>query len=395
VEILLEKPLRRSAVHCAPVSGKRELATFIRLPRLLYESMEGFVPRLDFAERQALDPDRGPFFQHGVARYWIAWRDGKPIGRISANIDHLQSEPYGMFGCLDATDDTDVVNALLGEAEKWLVERGRSLVRGPFALSINGESGLLVEGQTASAMTMMPWHPEYLAAHIIAAGFREVKSLLAFAVDLRGIEISKLPQMVKTPKLSSSMRVRPLNLKDLQSESVTIARLFNDAWQDNWGFVPLTALEVSALTRAFHIFLVPECCVFFELNGTPVAVALILPNLAELTGDFGGKLLPLNWARLLIRAWRKDYRSGRLILLGVAKHLRNSVAGALAPFAMLAEFCRHGDKYPISELEMSWVLEENRAMRSIIERFGGRITKRYALFEKSIAANGLGGSNLA
>src|SRR5262249_17245762 len=117
-------------------------------------------------------------------------------------------------------------------------------------------------------------------------------------------------------------------------------------------------------------------------EGAPIAVALVLPNLAELTGDFQGKLAPLNWARLLIRAWRKDYRSGRLVLLGVAKHIRSSIVGVVAPFAMITEFTKYGKRYPLTELEASWVLEDNRAARSILERFGGRVNKRYAVYER-------------
>src|SRR5262249_42291105 len=157
-------------------------------------SMPGFVPRLDIGERQALDPKQAPFFKHGEAQYWIAWRDSKPVGRISAQIDRLSDERLGMFGCLDAADDADVLRALLKEAEEWLGARGKTVMRGPSTLSINGESGLLIEGQLAPAMTMMPWHPAYLAGHAVAAGLSEVKRLLSYSIDLRGVDVSKLPE---------------------------------------------------------------------------------------------------------------------------------------------------------------------------------------------------------
>jgi len=358
------------------------------LPRLLYASLPGFVPRLDFGEKQALDPGKAPFFKHGAAQYWIAWRGDQPVGRISAQVDQLQDDRLGMFGCLDAADDPETLRALLAQAEEWLSTRGKTLIRGPFTLSINGESGLLVEGQRAPSMTMMPWHPAYLKDHLAASGFSKVKELLSYAIDLRGVDLSKIPAAVKTPRLSAAIRLRGLDMKNLESEAKTIVRLFNDAWRNNWGFAPLTDDEVLTLTHAFHIFLVPECCVFVEFEGAPVAVALVLPNLAELTGDFHGRLVPFNWARLLFRAWRKDYRSGRLVLLGVAKHVRNSIVGAVAPFAMIAEFTKYGERYPLVELEASWVLEDNRPVRAILERFGGRINRRYAVFEKLVSGTG-------
>jgi len=363
------------------------LTAFLRMPRLLYDGLEGFVPRLDFAERQALDPKRAPFFRHGIAHYWTAWRDGKPVGRISAQIDRLQTEPYGMFGCLDAVDDPQVVALLLGQAEKWLTERGMTACRGPFTLSINGESGLLTDGQGAPPTTLMGWNPAYLEKHVISTGYNRAKVLLAYGLDLKGVDAAALLQAVKTPKLLPSVSLRTLKLGNLDSECEIIARVYNDAWRRNWGFVPITTDEVTTLAHAFRPMLVPECGIIVELDGEPIAVALILPNLAELTGDFGGKLLPFAWARLLWRMLRKDYRSGRLALFGVAERYRMSILGSAIPLAIIGEYIRYSRKYGLSQLELSWVLEDNAGARSVVEKMGAKITKHYSILEKTISAS--------
>ena len=371
-------------IRCVPVTSGRDFSTFLRLPRLVYGGMASFVPRLDFAEKLALAPKHAPFFKHGIAQYWIAWRDGKPVGRISAQLDRLQSESYGMFGCFDAIDDSDVVQALLKEAETWLRQRNQTSMRGPFTLSINGESGLMTKGQDEGPMIMMPWHPTYLERQLSAAGLTAVKTLLCYATDLRTFRENEVAGRIRIPKIPDTVRVRSLNLKNLDSEARIIADIFNSAWSDNWGFVPIEVHEVQTLAHAFKPFLVPECGSVVEVDGVPMAMALILPNLETLTGDFGGRLLPFNWVKLLYRMVRKQYRSGRMLLFGVDKRLHGSLLGAVAPFAMLSHYARSAGKYRLHELELSWVLEENRAIRSILERFGCRETKRYTVFEKAI-----------
>jgi GNAT superfamily N-acetyltransferase len=371
-----------AAIRCTAVVTKSDFTAFIRLPRLIYRGMKGFVPRLDLGERLALDPKKAPFFRHGTAQYWMAWRDGQPVGRISAQIDRLQSEPYGCFGCFETIDDADVVRALLYEAERWLRERGAGKVRGPFTLSINGESGLMTEGQDLGPMIMMPWHPRFLAQHLQTAGYNAVKTLLCYSLDLRGFSRRDVPGTVKMPRMPENVRVRPLNLKTLNAEAKLIADIYNSAWQDNWGFVPLAVEEVETLAHAFKPFLVPECGVVAERDGVPVAMALVLPNLETLTADFDGRLLPFNWARLLYRAMKKNYQSGRMLLFGVDKSVQGTVLGAIVPFAMLAQYARYAEDYQLQELEMSWVLEDNHAVRAMIERFGCTQTKRYTVFEK-------------
>ena len=375
-----------SAVACIPVSSRRDLARFIRTPRLIYRGMPGFVPRLDFGERHALDPKLAPFFLHGTAQYWLALQDdGRIVGRISAQIDRLQTESFGMFGCLDSIDDADVVRALLRQAEAWLRHQGQTKARGPFCHSINGESGLLIEGQSAPSMTLMPWHPKYLASHLAAAGYSDVKTLLSYAMDLERVRYAAAAASFKRPQLSEGVRFRALDPREPDRDAKIITDVFNDAWQDNWGFVPLMVEEIKALISALRALLPLDWVIIAEVGDEPIGVALLVPNVAEVTGNFEGRLLPLNWTQLLYRAWRKDFRSARLIIFGVVRKLRRTALGVTVPFAMLSEYARRAERYPVREIEMSWVLEDNWPMRRIIERLGGTVDKRYAVFEKHLS----------
>jgi hypothetical protein len=374
-----------------PVGSRKDLLTFARLPRQLYRDLPGFVPPLDFERLELLDPKRTPFFGHGEACYWIARQQGQPVGRISAQVDHLSDTTgsadarIGLFGCLDAVDDHTVVQALVDRAETWLAERGIDRMRGPFVLSINGESGLQVEGQEHGAMVLMPWHPSYLAEHVTRCGLTPAKDLLAYTFALEHFN-SDVATRLRSRVNAHQITVRGLDLKNLDREAAIVCELFNNAWSRNWGFTPLTLGELKAMTKGMRPFLYPESAVFVEVKGEPVAFALLLPNLYEIVGDLGGRLLPLNWLRLAWRTWRRPFRSCRMLLLGVHDRIRQSVLGAVVPQLLIAELVERGRRYQMTSLEASWILEDNMNVRSLIEANGAICTKRYRVYEKHVQA---------
>lgn len=372
-----------SMLKVRPVKGRRELSAFIRLPRKLYRGMPGFVPPLDLERRQMLHPAHAPLFERAEVQYWLAWREGRPVGRISAQIDPLALQawgaPIGMFGCLDAVDDRAVVTALIEEAAGWLAARGMTRMRGPFLLSINGEPGLQIEGQDRPAMLLMPWHPTYLAGHVTAAGLSPVKDLLAYSLSLaERAHNSKLriPQI-----LTGRVSIRPLDHKQIASEAEALRSIFNDAWRRNWGHVPLTANEVDKLTKALRPLIYSDSIVFAEKDREPVAFALVLPNLYDIVRDFDGHLLPFNWMRLGWRLFRRSFHSARVLLMGVRSELQFSVFGAILPLLMIEELIRRARHFQIDEIEMGWILEDNERVRSLIEANGGTLSRRYRLFE--------------
>lgn len=384
---------RETAVTIRSVRSRRDLRRFIRLPRYVYTGLPGYHPRLDYEQRQILDPRRGPFFHHGKARYWLAYHNGRTVGRISAQLDALapkiDGEAIGFFGCLDAIDDEQTVASLLGAAEAWLQEHGVSIVRGPFTLSINGESGLLLAGHSARPMVLMGWSPPYLAMHVERSGYRLVRSLYSYRISRDGDWDGAKTAALRKRLLDGRVRVRGLNVRRLGREREIFRDLFNDAWADNWGFVPMAQSEMKKLFQSMRPILHRDGGAVFEVDGKAIAFALILPNLAEIAGGFGGRLLPFNWLRLAWWVLRKRYRSARVIMFGVAREVRGSVLGAAIPPIMIDEIIKHGRNWRVADLEMGWVLDENRKVRALIEKAGGVIDKTYGVFEKRLGDNRL------
>jgi len=377
------------ALTIAPVRTRPQLADFITLPCRLYQDMPGYVAPLDYERRMHLDPRKSPFFSHGCARYWIAHRDHRPVGRISAQIDFLADGPgsreIGLFGCLDAIDDGEVVATLLSTAEDWLRERGKRLVRGPFLLSINGETGLLVDGQTEPPMSMMPWHPRYLKGRLWESGYRLAKSLYSYVLDLQSIDVAHHIRLLGLDRNRPEFVLRGLRLGELDSEARIATRLFNDAWRHNWGFTPLTDVEVQTAMRRSRPFLFPYCATFVEYRGEPVSIYLVTPNLFEITADLGNAPSILGWIRFAVRVLRKRYRSCRILLFGVSSRYRNSVAGAAIAATVIGNNLLAAQSLETRLFEAGWILEDNQPTIDILERFNFRRARSYGVYEKSIA----------
>lgn len=372
-----------------PVSTAAEFRAFITLPRRLYASEPSYVPPLDHDRRQFLDPKVGAFHTHGEAAYWIARREGRTVGRISAQIDQLATGPMhegvGCFGCLDAADDPALVADLLATAQAWLAGKGRRIARGPFLLSINGESGLLLEGQDRPPMVMMPWHPPYLAAHVEAAGYRLVKTLNSYAFDNSTGDLAGRLKALGLERRRAGFAVRDMRMDRLDEDAEAARQLFNASWAGNWGFVPVSAVEMAAMIRAFRPLLRPEFGVFVEREGELVGFALFLPNLFEIAGDLGGAPSPLGWARLGWRAWRGRFTGGRGVLFGVAARVVGSVSGAGIALILVDELMRRAERTGVSQVECGWILDDNYAMTSVVQWLGATFTRRFGVFEKTIA----------
>ena len=371
------------------VSGRADLAAFIRLPRMLYAGMPGFVAPLDLERRGLLDPRKSGFFAHGRAQYFLAMRGDAPVGRVSAQVDDAGvaawGAPIGCFGCLDAIDDRGVVSALLDAARAWLARQGMTRMRGPLALSINGETGLLTTGQALGSVIMNPWHPAYLAGHLEALGLPVAKTLVSYSLPKTGggwQTRQKRSEALRRrlPKL----RVRGLDPKRLAEEGRLLRDLFNDAWADNWSFVPLDQAEVDLMIRELKPVLVPDDFVVIELEGEAVAFALMLPNLYDVLEGIGGAPSPAGWARVAWRMYRKRYRSARVLLLGVRRRFRDSTLGALLAGILMDELLERFGRYPYETMDLGWVLEDNTRMRRLIESLGVQPSKTFRVYEQAI-----------
>ncbi len=378
-----------------PVGGFRQLSTFIRLPRRLYAGMPGYVAPLDMEQRTLLDPKHSAFFGHGEAQYFLAYRDGRPVGRISAQIDFLTREVSeetgltgrtGFFGALDVTDP-EAVPVLLEAAADWLRERGMTVMLGPWTLNSNGEYGLMIEGQSARPMVMMPWHPVWLDSAVRAAGLTKAMDVLAYHMEM-GPEAEAAHIVPRALKVGEGrlggLSVRRLDSGNLVRDGEILRDLYNGTWRDTWGFIPYTSDEMAAMIREIRPILRDEHFVLVEQDGEPAGVALVVPNVFDVSADLGGAPSPLGWAKLGVRLLRHEFRSARVILLGVSKAISGTALGAMLPALLIRELMNRGNELPYTLIELGWVLETNLPMRRLIERIVPEPCKRHRVYSREL-----------
>lgn len=376
----------RARVEIVPVTGKAELERFIQVAMRINACDPNYVAPLMFERREALSPKHNPFFEHADVQFWLARTDGRDVGRISAQIDHLArtnpTKPAGYFGMIAAEDDAEVFSALFETAETWLRSRGRTQSIGPFNLSINEEVGVLVDGFDTPPMLMMPHDAPFTARRIEEQGYAKVKDLFAY--------ISGVPtftpgvQARLNRPLPIGMVLRPVRMEKFAEDLRLLVEIWNDAWSENWGAAPITEAETTYLGQSLRLILHPRLLWFLEIDGEAVGFGALLPNLNDATYDLGGKLAPFGWMKLLWRLKVKGVKRGRVPLMGVKKRFARDRRGILAPFVILDAIRREGVKLGIREAEYSWILEDNLPMRHILEGFGASIYKTYRIFGKTL-----------
>lgn len=368
-----------------PVTNRHELRKFIDVPWLVYADDPMWVPPLRLERRWHFSKSN-PFFEHGEWQAWIAYRNNQPVGRISAQIDQLHRQRYGAdtghFGLLESVNDKEVFAKLLQTAEKWLAERGTKHVSGPYNFSINQECGVLVSGFDTPPMVMMPHSPKWYGQLLEEQGYYPLKDLLAYLMKV-DMEVPKIVRNLMG-KFSERLRIRVLRRNQLKVEMEIIRSIFNDAWSDNWGFIPFTEAEFSELGSTFRFLLRDEYFQIVEVDGVPAAFMVALPNLNEIFAKLNGNLFPFGWFQLIKQVKFGRFRTGRIPLMGVRKQFRNTPLGATIAFMMVAAIRQLGLSRGFREVEVSWILEDNKSMRGIIEMAGNREYKRYRIFGKTL-----------
>ncbi len=369
------------------VEGGRALDEFITLPNRLYKGHKGFVPQLVFERRLTLRFDKNPYFQHAKGRYFLARRDGRVVGRISAQVDRMYLQRYndatGHFGMIDAEDDPAIFAALFKAAEDWVRGQGMTRITGPFNLSINEEIGVQITGFDERSMLLMGYNPAYTAPRVEACGYAPIKTVIAYDYDITNSPPTLGRRLVERYAAGRVM-LRKVNMKKFDQEVRTLLDIFNDAWQDNWGFVPLTEEEVALTAKTLKPLVVPDLVWFAELDGVPTGMILAIPNVNEAIADLNGKLLPFGWARLLWRLKVRGLKSARVPLMGVRMSLRNTPLGAALAMMVIDELRANGVKRGIEHAELGWILDNNKVVRRMIEQVGGRPYKTYRLYEKAL-----------
>ena len=344
------------------------------------------MPPLLRLQRELFSPKHNPFFQHADVQLFVARRGGQVVGRISAQIDRehnrYHNERTGFFGFLECIQDGTIAAALLTAAEEWLRARNMDRVRGPFNFSINGELGLLVEGFDSPPQILMPYTQPYYLDLVEGRGYAKAQDLLAWRWQSQPVPEGPA-RMVRELRSRPEVRVRTANMKRFDEEVRTILDLYNEAWSENWGFVPATEAEARQMSSDLKFLADPHIVPFVEIDGRPAGVALAVPNLNEVIHDLDGKLLPFGFIKILWRLKVRRPKTGRLLLLGIRKEYRTRRYAGLA-YLLCDELYQQARKRGYEWAEFSWTLEDNHLINSLITKIGSTHYKTYRIYEKAL-----------
>jgi len=378
-----------SDVEIRQVATRREREVFVRLPWRLYRDDPNWVPPLLSSARRLLDPARNPFFEHGEMRLYLAWRGGRPVGRIAAIVNRLHNRYHGdatgFWGFFEAEPDRVVVSALLERAAEDLRGRGMNRMLGPFNPSINSECGLLVEGFDKPPSLMMPYNPPSYPELVEAAGHRRHKDLLAYYLDCQMLADNpeKMARMERIERAimrrHPGLSIRTLDMSRYEEEVLALAELFNEARRENWGFVPVTRAEALEMAREMKPIVEPTCAIFAELEGQLVGCVMGLPDIGPLLKKANGRLFPFGWVHLV--GWRRRVHEMRIFGAGVLPKFRHL---GIIPILFL-NYVRNSTGMGYDTGELSWVAEDNlRSVRTLEAAFGPRLYKRYRIYEREL-----------
>ena len=387
------RSLTKVSLSVRPVQSKADLAAFVDLPFRLYADDPNWVPPLKDEVYGLLTPGKNPWFEHGEAQFFLAERAGQVVGRISAHIDHLalaQPPEQGMgpgtgnWGLFEA-EDADSAAALIAAAETWLRAKGMVRALGPLSISIWDEPGLLVKGFDHPPTVMMGHNAAAYQGWIEGAGYRFAKSLRTWDLDISKPFPELVQRIVAAGERNARIRIRRVNKARFNEEAALILGILNDAWSENWGFVPLTDAEIAYVGKKLKPIVYEDLIMVADYDGEPVAFMIVLPDVNEKLREFGGSLLPFNWAKLLWWLRKPKVRTMRVPLMGVVKRLQSSRMASQLAFMMI-EFIRRNAiaHYGASRGEIGWILDDNQGMNAIADAIHSHINKDYWVYEKTL-----------
>lgn len=376
-----------------PVSGKQGRAEFVDLGRAFAAREPHYVPQIRAEQLELVDPAKNPFFGHAKAQLFIARRDGKAVGRISAQVDELALQMpaeqgfgpgVGMFGYFDA-EDAQVAKALLSAAEDWLRAEGMARVLGPISMSIWEEPGLLVKGQDHPPMIMMGHHPAHYRDWLVNDGYGLAKRLLTYDLDVSQEFPPLIQRIVKSGKGNDRITVRHVDKSRWDEDAAIVLNILNDAWSHNWGFVPFTPEEVAYAGKKLKPIIKEPLNMIAELDGKPVAFMLTFPDINDVLKRIDGKLFPFGWFHLL--RWLNNPKGAgmRVPLMGVLSELHNSRVASQLAFMMISEIREEASRlYGSKRGEIGWILDDNQGMVAIADAIESKVNREYEIYEKTL-----------
>ncbi|HEX3241157.1 MAG TPA: hypothetical protein VHR18_13605 [Solirubrobacterales bacterium] len=376
------------SVTIRPVRSRRELKRFVKVPFHLHRAHPQWVAPLVFERMEFLSREKNPWFQHGEAELFIAERDGEPVGRISAHLDHRWDEFQGgsdaMFGFFETTDDPEVTKALIDAAAEWARAQGRERILGPMDFTTNDEIGILIEGFERRPMILEPWHPPYYQGLVEGEGFEKAMDVLMWELQFGDLKEGEqfdpsIHAAAKKALDDEGITIRNMRKRDMAAEVRRFMDVYNEAWGSNWGFVPITDAEVEFQAKNLKQVLNEDWTFMAEKDGEIVGAALTLPDINQVMAKLNGRLLPFGWAKFLLGKRKIDQL--RVFALGVTHAYRHSGVAAGLYLRHLEEAAKPG---AIEGGEMGWILETNKPMNRAMEGMGGTVVKRYRLYERGL-----------
>ncbi|MCS7035556.1 MAG: hypothetical protein RMJ33_05795 [Saprospiraceae bacterium] len=366
-------------------ASRRQLRAFIDFPHDLYVGDPNYVPMLYMEQEALLNPKKSPFFLHSTAEYFMAFDNGRPMGRIAAilNRNHIAftGRREGFFGFFDVMNDERAAAALLNAAEQWLRQQGVKKVIGPANFSTNETCGLLVENFDRPPMVMMTYNAPYYAALLEGLGFVKHVDLLCYWLTREGMPASvmEMARQLEERLAQRGIVIRKINMRHFQEELNKFLPVYNASWAENTGFVPMTDAEIRQIARDLRPVIDPKLVFFAEKDGQTIGVSLMVPNINEILIRLRrGRLFPFGIFRLLFGLRR--VRTARVIALGTLKEYRRLGIDTCFYVRTYQAAVQRG----IVEGEASWILENNTLMNRALEHIGARVYRRYRLYEKTL-----------
>ncbi len=377
-----------TSITVRPVRDKAGLRVFLDVPFKVYRDDPNWVAPLYLERLDHVSRKRNPFFLHAEVEFFVAFRGSEPVGRISAQVNHLHIDRYndatGQFGFLDAIDDEEVFAALTRAAGDWLKERGMQRMTGPMSFSINDEMGLLIDGFDTPPRIMMGHARPFFGQHLDALGFAKAKDVLAYDYDASSPLPRAMQAMLDKAFASGDLSVRQLSKKNLARDLSIIIEIFNDAWSENWGFVPMTREEITALGNNLKMLVGEDYIAIAFWKGEPAAMAVSLPDINQWIKGLNGRLMPFGWTRLLWHLLARPPAAVRMPLMGVRRKFHGQPVGATLALAVIDRIRRAHMGRGTRSAELSWILEDNLPMRRMLDALGARTYKTYRVYEHTL-----------
>jgi hypothetical protein len=375
-------------VSISPVRTRRELKRFVRVPFGLHRDQPQWVAPLVFERMEFLDRRKNPWFEHGEAEYFLAERDGDAVGRITAHIDRRWDSYQGgsdaMFGFFETANDPEVAAALLGAAGEWARDKGRGRILGPMDFTTNDEIGILIEGYERRPMILEPWHPPHYRELIEAEGFGKAMDVQMWELQFGDLKEGErfdpsIHAAAEKALRDEGIVIRNMRKREMADEVRRFMDVYNEAWGDNWGFVPITDAEVEFQAKNLKQVIAENWAFMAEKDGEVVGAALTLPDINQVMAKLDGRLLPFGWLKFLLGKRKIDQL--RVFALGVKHDYRHSGVAAGLYLKHLEEAAVPGG---IAGGEMGWILETNGPMNRAMEGMGGKVVKKYRIYEKAL-----------